>query len=399
MRLREERTGGDAQPGVPVRLRIGVEGIVQGVGFRPFVHGVATRLGLAGFVTNDPGGVVVEIEGDGGTVARFIETLSRDAPPLAWIERLMRTPLPAAGERGFAIRASRLTGVRHVPVSPDMATCAECLRELFDPADRRHRHPFVNCTHCGPRFTIVRGVPATAARRWRTSCADCARGTRIRAASCPAQSSVPPVADALLDRQLQRRAAPAIPDGAVALRTGGVIAVRLPSRRRDRRRAAGRPAGPQKAPGQAVRRHGGRPGGVPVEVGATAARVLTGATLIVLLPRHAAHRWPDVAPGTVVGVMPPYTALHHCSAATSGARADQRRRLDEPIAHEDRDALDRLASMPISFLTHEGYSYPPTIRWCACSAATDAHPALAQFAPQPIVLGLEARRPIPPAAG
>jgi hydrogenase maturation protein HypF len=160
------------------RTRVRVEGIVQGVGFRPFVHALAGRLGLAGLVGNDAGGVFVEVEGAAESVERFLEALAAEAPPLAVIERVTATPLAPTGIRGFAIAPSRGGGERQALVSPDTATCADCLRELADPADRRHRYPFINCTNCGPRFTIVRDVPydrpATTMAAF-AMCADCAR--------------------------------------------------------------------------------------------------------------------------------------------------------------------------------------------------------------------------------
>src|SRR5262245_3326083 len=141
------------------RARVRVEGIVQGVGFRPFVHALAGRLGLAGLVGNDAGGVFVEVEGAAESVERFLRALAAEAPPLAVIERVTATPLAPTGISGFAIAPSRAGGERQALVSPDTATCADCLRELADPADRRHRYPFINCTNCGPRFTIATGMP------------------------------------------------------------------------------------------------------------------------------------------------------------------------------------------------------------------------------------------------
>ena len=159
------------------RTRVRVEGIVQGVGFRPFVHALAGRLGLAGLVGNDAGGVFVEVEGPAETVERFLAALAAEAPPLAVIERVTATRLAPTGDRGFAIAPSQAGGERQALVSPDTATCADCLRELVDPADRRYRYPFVNCTNCGPRFTIVRDVPydrpATTMAGF-AMCADCA---------------------------------------------------------------------------------------------------------------------------------------------------------------------------------------------------------------------------------
>ncbi len=136
-----------------------VTGTVQGVGFRPHVHRLARELGLGGFVLNDERGVLVEAEGEPAVVDGFLERLSAEAPPLAAVEHVSWDELPAAGHRDFAIAASKHAGEPLALVSPDVATCAACLRELFDPADRRFRYPFINCTDCGPRFTIVRGVP------------------------------------------------------------------------------------------------------------------------------------------------------------------------------------------------------------------------------------------------
>ena len=139
-----------------MRVRARVTGVVQGVGFRPFVHGLARDLDLAGFVFNDAAGVVVEVEG--ASVETFLARLRSDAPPLASIEALTYEPVPEVGEPGFSIRDS-VGGRPDAPIAPDTATCDECLAELFDPANRRYRYPFINCTNCGPRFTIVTGVP------------------------------------------------------------------------------------------------------------------------------------------------------------------------------------------------------------------------------------------------
>ena len=141
------------------RTSVRVEGIVQGVGFRPFVYSLATGLGLRGFVGNDSDGVFAEVEGPVADISRFLLGLERDPPPLARIERVTATAMPPGGPAGFVIVASRAGGPRRTLISADSATCADCLRELADPADRRFGYPFINCTNCGPRYTIVRDVP------------------------------------------------------------------------------------------------------------------------------------------------------------------------------------------------------------------------------------------------
>lgn len=162
----------------PRRRRVTVRGVVQGVGFRPYLYGLATELALAGHVTNTPEGVVAEVEGSASAVARFCDLIAAQAPPLARVESVHHREMPPVGGSAFTILTSRTGGPARTLVSPDSATCADCLTELASPADRRHRHPFVNCTHCGPRFTIVTGVPYDRANTTMARfamCPDCAR--------------------------------------------------------------------------------------------------------------------------------------------------------------------------------------------------------------------------------
>lgn len=142
-----------------VRLRLAVGGVVQGVGFRPFVHRLATELALAGWVGNSPQGVVIEIEGTRGAVEEFARRLHYERPAHSVITSCESVWLDAAGWSGFAIHPSETSGAPTALVLPDIAPCAECRRELFDPANRRFRYPFINCTHCGPRFSIIEALP------------------------------------------------------------------------------------------------------------------------------------------------------------------------------------------------------------------------------------------------
>jgi len=156
------------------RRRVRVRGTVQGVGFRPFVWRLARELGLDGWVLNDAEGVLVEVQGAPRALQAFIRRVASDAPPLATVTAVESEPLPSQAASGFAIAASR-GGTATTPVTSDAATCPDCLAELFEPADRRFRYPFINCTHCGPRFTITTGVPY-----------DRPRTTMARFAMCPA---------------------------------------------------------------------------------------------------------------------------------------------------------------------------------------------------------------------
>ncbi len=141
------------------RLRLEIRGAVQGVGFRPFVYRLATEAGLAGWVLNGAAGVIIEADGTRTQLERFSAQIEREHPSVAKIISVERTWLASAGFQGFTIAHSDDAGAKSVQVLPDLATCPQCLAELRDPADRRYRYPFTNCTNCGPRFTIVTALP------------------------------------------------------------------------------------------------------------------------------------------------------------------------------------------------------------------------------------------------
>ncbi len=181
-----------------VRRRVVVHGTVQGVGFRPYVHRLACDLMLSGFVGNTAYGVLIEVEGTPEDVGRFCDLLAAEPPPLAAVTGLGVEDVPATGaDDAFTIRTTEQSPGR-TQLPPDTATCADCLRELADPGDRRHRHPFVTCTHCGPRFTIATGMPYDRAATTMTGfplCPACAReygdpgDRRFHAQPAPAGSS------------------------------------------------------------------------------------------------------------------------------------------------------------------------------------------------------------------
>ena len=160
------------------RFQIRVGGVVQGVGFRPFAYTTAVALGLAGSVRNDSAGAVIELEGDKRDIDQFLTTLGDRPPALAVIESVEQHEIPLAGGTGFTIAdTSRSDGGRTL-ASPDVALCADCAAEQRDPANRRYRHAFVNCTNCGPRFTIIASLPYDRSSTTMATfpmCADCAR--------------------------------------------------------------------------------------------------------------------------------------------------------------------------------------------------------------------------------
>ncbi|HSR68674.1 MAG TPA: acylphosphatase, partial [Acidobacteriota bacterium] len=143
-------------------MHVSIVGVVQGVGFRPFVFRLAEELDLSGWVRNDESGVTIEVEGTSQTLARFLARLQEEKPPpaiLYTVDHRFLPPRDRSGRSGFRIRQSTRSGKPRVWLLPDLGICADCRRELLDPEDRRYRYPFINCTHCGPRFTIIKGLP------------------------------------------------------------------------------------------------------------------------------------------------------------------------------------------------------------------------------------------------
>jgi len=358
-----------------IRAAIRIEGIVQGVGFRPFVYTAATGLGLGGFVGNDVDGVFVEVEGPTAAVGEFLELLERDAPPLARIDRVTTRAVLPTGATSFAIAASDPASgsrPRRTLVSADTATCADCLRELADPADRRFGYPFINCTNCGPRFTIVRDVPydrpLTTMAPF-SMCQQCAaeyhdptdRRFHAQPTCCPA------CGPRLTLRDAAGRGLPGEPVTAAAelLGRGQVLAVKglggyhlavdaaceeAAAALRARKHREDKPFAVLVADLAAARRLS--------QVTAADAGLLTSASRpIVLLPRRpGAPVAPATAPGNrQLGIMLPYTPLHHLLVRAAGRAMvlTSGNVSDEPIAYHDADALERLGGIADAFLTHD----------------------------------------------
>jgi hydrogenase maturation protein HypF len=351
------------------RLHVRVEGVVQGVGYRPFVHRLAGELGLAGFVRNDARGVEIEAEGSADAVDRFLVALRDEAPPLAVVEAVRAVGVDPRGETGFAIAGSA-GGAPSALVTADAATCGDCLAELRDPGDRRFRYPFVNCTNCGPRFTIVRGVPydrplttmagfamCDACRAEYDDPAD--RRFHAQPNACPVCGPrVRLVGDAGPGRDDVERAARALVAGAIVAVKGiggfhlacraddGAAVARL----RARKHREDRPFALMAADVAAAR--------ALVSLGPAEVALLgSPARPIVLAPRApGAEVAEGVAPGVgELGVMLPYAPLHHLLLGDAGVALvmTSGNVSDEPIAFEDDDALERLAGIADLFLLHD----------------------------------------------
>jgi hydrogenase maturation protein HypF len=378
------------------RRRFRIRGVVQGVGFRPFVYGLARRHALGGFVLNDGEGVVIEAEGDRDELDAFGAALRLEAPALARVESVVVEPLASRGAAGFTIASSRATG-RTALVPPDVATCDDCLHELFDPTDRRYRYPFVNCTQCGPRFTIVRRVPydrPNTTMAGFTLCGDCRREYEDPAdRRFHAEPIACPVCGPRLSMPL---------DEAVGLlRDGAIVAVKglggyhlacdaaneeAVARLRSRKLREDKPFALMAAALELL-----------AEVDEAEFELLRSRErpIVLVWRRPDAPVAPSVAPGTPwLGVMLPYTPLHHLLIADCGRALvmTSGNRCDEPIAFEDDEARERLADIADAFLTHDR----PIHRRCEDSVVRSSFPIRRSrgFAPDALPLPVAADRPI-----
>ncbi len=359
-----------------------VEGVVQGVGFRPFVWRLATELGLAGRVRNAAGRVEIEAAAPAAVLDEFARRLRTDAPPRARVERVTVLALEAAADAlplplPFEIDESVVSASPDRLFPPDIATCDDCLRELFDPADRRYRYPFTNCTNCGPRATIIEELPYDRAKTTMRPFPLCG--------ACEAEYRDPrnrrfhaePVACAVCGPSLAWRTVGAAGPTAVAeaalgaavaaLRAGEIVAVKglggyhlacdasneaAVRRLRDRKRRWAKPL--------AVMTRDLAAAEALCHLGALERRLLTGpARPIVLLEARAVARRaiaPSVAAGNRrLGVFLPYTPLHHLLLAALDAPLvlTSGNLTDEPLATDDEDARTRLAGLADGFLSHD----------------------------------------------
>ncbi len=356
------------------RVAVRVDGVVQGVGFRPSVFRLAEELGVGGFVRNDSRGVLLEVEGAPDAVARFLAELPGRAPPLARIERLAVRDVAPEGTAAFAIVASEAGGPAEALVSPDTATCDACLAELFDPADRRHRYPFINCTDCGPRFTIVRGVPYDRPQTTMAGFAMCpacrAEYDDPRDRRFHAQPNACPVCGPRADLigapgPDPAPGADAVAAAAALVRAGAIVAVKglggyhLACRADDEVAVAALRARKRREdkPFALMCPDLGAARGL-AELGAREEELLRGRARPIVLAcrRPGARVAAAVAPASrELGLLLPYSPLHHLLLAdcattlvmTSGNVSD------EPIAFRDDDALERLAPIADAVLLHD----------------------------------------------
>ncbi len=355
-----------------VRKSVRVTGTVQGVGFRPFVYSLAARLGLSGFVGNDAEGVFAEVEGDPAAVAEFLVAVERDAPPLARIDAIVSRAIQPNETPGFTIAPSAPGARRTALVSADSAMCADCLAELGDPRDRRYAYPFINCTNCGPRFTIVADVPYDRPNTTMAAfamCEQCAaeyhdpadRRFHAQPVCCPACG--PRLSLLSPDGSLAETGDP-VGAAAAVLRAGQVLAVKglggyhlAVDARNEEAAAALRARKHREDKPFAVMAAGLAAARQLCEVDEAAAGLLASPRRpIVLMPRRPGAVAAAVAPGNrYLGVMLPYTPLHHLllEAVARPVVLTSGNISDEPIAYRDEDAFTQLQGIADKFLTHD----------------------------------------------
>jgi hydrogenase maturation protein HypF len=351
-----------------------VSGVVQGVGFRPFVYRLAIEEGLAGFIGNDTGGVTIEIEGPAERVETFRRRLQAEAPPLSRIDQVTAREMPVTGEAGFRIVLSDASGHVSTGIPADAATCADCLRELLDPKDRRYRYPFLNCTNCGPRFTITRRIPydrpQTSMARFKmcaacqaeyddpanrrfhaqpNACAVCGPRVWLVAPDGSEIASADPVTDTI-DRLMASEIVAIKGIGGFHLAvdaTNEAAVMRL----RERKHRYGKPLAVMVRDLEAAL-------GL-CELTATEEEMLVTVPRPIVLARGLAGNGiaPSVAPGIPwLGVYLPYAPLQHLLFADTRVRAlvmTSANLSEEPIAIDNDEALARLGKIADAFLMHD----------------------------------------------
>lgn len=353
------------------RFHIEVRGIVQGVGFRPFVHRLVARHGLSGWVRNSSEGAELELEGEGPELAAFLRELEAEAPPLALIESVEARELPGpAGYEGFSIVPSERGERMRTLVSPDTGICPDCLRELLDPGDRRYRYPFINCTNCGPRFTIIRSVPydrASTSMAEFPMCPDCAAEfADIENRRYHAQPDCCPVCGPhtfFVDESGRRLPGDGIEAARLLLKGGGILCVKglggmhlaclaedeaAAARLRRRKHRDEKPFAVMCRDAACARRL--------CELSPEEERALCSFRKpIVLLKKRVRGSFMHLSENGSIGVMLPYTPLHvlllgedlDCLVMTSANLSET------PIVYKNAEALEKLRGVADGFLLHD----------------------------------------------
>ena len=363
-----------------VRKKLRITGVVQGVGFRPFLWHQATRIGLTGWVINDTAGVALEVQGTNAQLEELLDAFEERVPPMAIIRSIDSYEIPVKSESGFTILGSSSNLNESTPIAADITVCSDCLQEFNDPKDRRYRYPFTNCTNCGPRFTIVEDIPYDRSRTTMKSfpmCADCRQefdqpdNRRFHAQSnaCPACGPrIWLVTDKSDERQFLKSSVAdneaAIQDFNTAIKRGDIVAVKgiggfhlacdgtcdqTIKMLRERKGRIERPFAvmirePEQAKAFAV-------------LSDREMKLLTGPDRpIVLLEKKVGQSLlsdyvaPDI---NLIGVMLPYSPLHYLLIGDTPLVMTSANLTNEPIVRTNLEASNRLANLADAFLLHD----------------------------------------------
>lgn len=354
------------------RVQITARGLVQGVGFRPFVYSLATRLSLSGFVQNDTNGVFIDVEGRGADIREFLDGLTILSPPHAVIEDICCLSLPCLGYEGFSIKESAIKDSKKPIISADLSICRDCLKELFHPNNRRYRYPFINCTNCGPRFTIIKDIPYDRIHTTMsgfTMCADCSEeyhnpaNRRFHAQPNACHGCGPTVTLSNGEGKGIQTDDP-ISVVCALLNEGKIVAIkgiggyhlacdaandRAVSLLRERKKRYDKPFAIMVNGIEMVRLF------CRVSEIEEASLCSTQRPIVLLKKKLVCAISPKVAPAnTCLGVMLPYTPLHHLILAESGLALvmTSGNISDEPIAYADKDAFEHLNGIADYYLAH-----------------------------------------------
>jgi hydrogenase maturation protein HypF len=404
-----------------LRRRIEIQGAVQGVGFRPFVYRSAQATGVSGYVLNCSAGVVIEAEADEPSLGEFFRALRDDLPPLARIDEIKIAEAAPSGQRGFDIRDSLAAEGKFAFVPADAATCPDCLRELISPGDRRYHYPFINCTNCGPRYSIIRDIPYDrpkttmapfqmcaacqaeyedpADRRFHAepnACPDCGPGLALLSAQQMAAGVAPAFSTSAASLEETRR----------LLQQGRIVAIKG---------LGGFHLACAAADDRAVsllrerKRRNGKAFAIMVRDLATAQRLCdvtdadreqlesTRRPIVLMRRRPEADVSPSVAPGNdSLGIMLPYTPLHHLLFESSGYDAlvmTSANLSEEPIVSDNEHAWPRLKTLADYFLLHNREIQTRVDDSVVRSFEGHLYPVRRSrgFAPDPIDLGMPVR--------
>ncbi len=356
-------------------LKVSVRGIVQGVGFRPFIHGLATRRHLTGWVRNTSSGVEIEVNGAPDALADFLRAIQQEPPSLATIDQIESQTCQPDGYTTFSIEDSQPKPGDFIPISPDVSICADCQRELFDPKDRRFRYPFINCTNCGPRFSIITDIPYDRPNTSMSSfplCPDCQReyadplDRRFHAQPVACPTCGPAIWFEEKGRRLSA-GEDALQQAREWLRTGKILAIKglggfhltcdatnptAVAELRRRKQRVGKPFGLMAFDIDTIQRY--------CEVSPEEQALLQSPAhpIVVMAARPGTPIAPEAAPNQkTLGVMLPYTPLHLLLLEPAPGYPDifvmtSANLSEEPIAYQDEDARVRLAGLADAFLMH-----------------------------------------------